>query len=60
VTVKVDADILDWMAARGENVSQEINGLMRFFMETQIIKESQFDPDAWEPGEMQAPPPPAP
>lgn len=57
VTLKIDADLLDWIATRGEDAGQEINGLLRFYMDTTEAKAREFDPDAWEPGEMQEPDP---
>jgi hypothetical protein len=61
VTLKIDADLLEWLTARGEDAAQEINGLLRFYMDTTEAKAREFEPDAWEPGEMQEPAPaPAP
>jgi hypothetical protein len=31
VTLKIDADLLQWLAKRGEEAVQEINGLLRFY-----------------------------
>lgn len=57
LTVQIDADLMDWLAARGADAALEINGLLRFYKESNERIESQFQPDGWEPGEMQTPPP---
>jgi len=55
VTVEIDADVLDWMQHQGVNMLTEVNGFLRFMMDTSQQKAAEFAPDAWEPGEMQAP-----
>lgn len=57
VTVNLDADVLQFLQAEGINLDENINGLLRFYMDTSQQKEREFQPDAWEPGEMQTPPP---
>ncbi len=57
VTVKLDADVLEYLEAEGLKLDDNINGLLRFYMDTSQQKEREFQPDAWEPGEMQTPPP---
>ena len=51
VTLKIDADLLDWLASRGEDATEEVNGLLRFYMDTTEAKALEFAPDAHEPGE---------
>lgn len=60
VTVNLDADVLQFLRAEGLNLDENINGLLRFYMDTSQQKEREFQPDAWEPGEMQTPLPTAP
>jgi uncharacterized protein (DUF4415 family) len=60
VTLDLDADLLEWLKAQPTDWQREINNLARFFMETSQIREAQYAPDAWEPGEMQQPPTAAP
>jgi hypothetical protein len=57
VTLDIDADVLEWLKAQPLDWQQEINNLARFYMDTSQAKEAEFAPDAWEPGEMQPPPP---
>lgn len=59
VTVNLDADVLQFLQAEGLKLDDNINGLLRFYMDTSQQKERDFQPDAWEPGEM-IPAPPAP
>lgn len=60
VTLKIDADLLEWLTARGEDATQEINGLLRFYKDTTEQKERDFAEDAFDPAELWSPPPPAP
>lgn len=57
VTIEIDADVLQWIEAEGGNLAAEVNGLLRFVMDTTQQKAAEFDPAAWEPGEMQEPAP---
>jgi hypothetical protein len=60
VSLDLDADILGWLKEQPTDWQRELNNLARFFMETSQIRESQYAPDAWEPGEMQEPTGPTP
>ena len=55
VTLKIDADLLEWLAARGEDAAEEVNGLLRFYMDTTEAKALEFAADAHEPGELDRP-----
>ena len=55
VALDLDTDVLGWLKAQPTDWQREINNLARFFMETSQIREAQYAPDAWEPGEMQQP-----
>ena len=59
VTVSLDADVLQFLQAEGLSLDENVNGLLRFYMDTSQQKERDCQPDAWEPGEM-LPVPPAP
>lgn len=60
VTLALDNDVLDWVKAEFPDGWQEqINGLLRFFMDTSQNREADFA-DAWEPGERAQPDAPAP
>src|SRR3954453_2180907 len=60
VSLDLDADVLGWLKEQPTDWQRELNNLARFFMETSQIREAQYIPDAWEPGEMQQPPTAAP
>ena len=55
VTIDIDADLLDWIEQAGGSVAAEVNGLLRFVMDTTRQREADATPDAWEPGEMEPP-----
>ncbi|WP_157182365.1 hypothetical protein [Methylobacterium sp. WSM2598] len=57
VTLSIDVDLLDRLTERNLDAAEEINGLLRFYLDTTEAKAREFDLDAWEPGEMQEPPP---
>jgi hypothetical protein len=60
-TLLLDTDVLDWIKGEYTDWHRHINELLRFYKETSQIQESNFDPDAFEPGEMHpAPDAPAP
>jgi uncharacterized protein (DUF4415 family) len=46
VTVKMDADVLDWLREQPTDWQRELNNLARFFMETSIIRETAFEETA--------------
>ena len=58
VTIDIDADLLNWIEQGRGNVATEVNGLLRFVMDTTKQQEEACDPDVWEPGEMIEPPAP--
>ena len=56
VTLALDNDVLDWIKAEfPQGWQDQINGLLRFFMDTSQQRAAEFA--GWEPGEMQEPPP---
>ena len=57
-TLLLDTDVLDWIKADYADWQDHINQLLRFYMETSQSREADFDPDAFEPGEMAQPDPP--
>lgn len=60
-TLLLDTDVLDWIKADYADWQGHINHLLRFYYETSQIREADFHPDAFEPGEMaQLDPPPGP
>jgi len=57
IIIDVDADVLEWLEQQKlGSVSEDINGLLRFYMETSQIKEQEFAHTAWEPGELDSQP----
>lgn len=52
VTLELDADIVEFMQAEGQNWKRQVNDLLRFFKDTSESRAAAFEPDAWEPGEM--------
>ena len=58
ITVNLDADVLKFLEAEGLKLDENINSLLRFYMDTILSKEREFAPESWEPGEMDSPPPP--
>ena len=55
VTLALDDDVLDWIKAEyPQGWQEQINGLLRFFMDTSQNREAQFAA-SWEPGEMPEP-----
>lgn len=55
VTVTLDQDVLNWIKGEfPQGWQEQINGLLRFFMDTSQQREAEFA--GWEPGEMQEPP----
>lgn len=57
VTLALDSDVLDWIKTEfPQGWQDQINGLLRFFMDTSLDRVAEFAA-AWEPGEMQEPPP---
>ena len=59
VTLDIDADLVAWLQAEFPDWQGQINGLVRFYHDTSVNREASFDPDAFDPGEMTADPPPA-
>jgi len=60
-TLSLDTDVLDWIKGEYADWQGHINELLRFYKETSQIRDADFDPDAFEPGEMDpAPDHPAP
>jgi hypothetical protein len=57
VAVAIDPDVFEWIRGQFSDPTAHINDLLRFFMDTSRDKEREFDPDAWDPGEMDQPPP---
>lgn len=57
ITLSLDADLLDRLTELNLNAAEEINGLLRFYLDTTEAKAREFESDAWEPGEMQEPDP---
>jgi hypothetical protein len=47
VLVPIDPDLVAWFRSQGD-VAREINNLCRFYMDTSISRELEFDPDAFE------------
>ena len=59
VTLALDDDVLDWIKAEyPQGWQEQINGLLRFFMDTSQHREAEFARDTWEPGEMDSRPAP--
>ena len=58
-TLLLDTDVLDWIKADYADWQGHINQLLRFYYETSQIREAEFHPDAFEPGEMAEPDGPA-
>ena len=55
--LEISPATLAWFKQRGDFWQQEIEGVLDFYISTQL----PYDPDAFEPGEMAQPdPPPAP
>lgn len=52
VTVNLDADVLQFLEAEGLKLDDNINGLLRFYMDTSQQKELEFASGSWEPGGM--------
>ena len=59
-TLLLDGDVLDWIKGEFADWQGHINDLLRFHMDTSQNREREFAPDAFEPGEMAQPDPPAP
>jgi hypothetical protein len=59
-SVPIDDDLLAWMKAAGCDVTREINGLLRFYMDTSVSMEPEGRSAAWTPADMDMPPPDAP
>ena len=57
-TIQVDSDIAQFLQTQFADWQAHANDLLRFFMDTSQTKEREFEPDAWEPGEMAEPPKP--
>ncbi|PZR92687.1 MAG: hypothetical protein DLM68_01850 [Hyphomicrobiales bacterium] len=57
VTLPLDSDLLAYFQGRFADWPGHINDLLRFFIDTNQRREREFDPDAFEPGEMMEPPP---
>lgn len=57
MTLPLDTDVLDWIKSEYGDWQGHIRELLRFYMETNQIREMDFNPDAFEPGEMAEPPP---
>jgi hypothetical protein len=47
VLVPIDADLAAWFRSQGD-IIREISNLCRFYMDTSISRELEFDPDAFE------------
>ena len=47
VLVPLDKDIADWLCKQGDLV-REVNGLCRFYMDTSISRELEFDLEEFE------------
>jgi hypothetical protein len=45
--VPIDKDLADWLRTQGDLV-REVNGLCRFYMDTCLSQELEFDLDAFE------------
>ncbi len=56
VTLPLDSDVLAYIQGEYGDWKGHINDLLRFFMETSQ-RQMEFQPDAFEPGEMAAPQP---
>jgi hypothetical protein len=57
VTLPLDTDVLDYIRGEYADWQGHIRDLLRFFMETNQRREMDFNPDAFEPGEMAEPRP---
>lgn len=58
VTLDLDADLAQWLQAEfPKGWREHVNDLLRFFMDTSQARELEFATSAWEPGEMEKPPP---
>lgn len=57
VAVAIDAEVFAWIKGQFPDPTAHINDLLKFFMDTSQARERDFGPDAWEPGEMDKPPP---
>lgn len=47
VLVPIDPDLAAWFRSQGDMI-REINNLCRFYMDTSVSRELEFDPDAFE------------
>ncbi|MGH6795286.1 MAG: hypothetical protein ACREDH_08840 [Methylocella sp.] len=56
VTLPLDADVLAYIQGEYADWQGHINDLLRFFMDTSQ-RQMEFEPDGFQPGEMDAPPP---
>ena len=52
VTLELDADLLAWLKNEPGSVQSQVNDLLRFWKDTSQAKAEEFDPEAWEPGEL--------
>jgi hypothetical protein len=43
VTLAMDADLLDWLKQQPTDWQRELNNLARFFMETNLIRQTAFE-----------------
>jgi hypothetical protein len=43
VTLAMDADVLDWLKEQPTDWQRETNNLLRFFMETSLIRTAAFE-----------------
>ena len=43
VTLELDADVLDWLKEQPTDWQRELNNLARFFMETSLIRQENFE-----------------
>src|SRR4051794_24433279 len=43
VTLEIDSDVLTWLKAQPTEWQREINNLTRFFMETNLVRETDFE-----------------
>ncbi len=57
VTIPLDTDVLAYIQGEFSDWQGHINDLLRFHMDTSQSREMDFNPAAFEPGEMAAPPP---
>lgn len=58
VTLPLDSDVLAYIQGEYGDWRGHINDLLRFFMETNQIREMGFEQAGFEPGEMAEPQPP--